>query len=73
MKIKKKDKKKGRVEVLLRPTKVQRIVSFDSDILAKIEDWRSSREPVPSFSEACNELLRKILRVSKVAEKRKEK
>ena len=71
MRIKKKVKK-GRVEVLLQPTKVQRIISFDSDIFAKIEDMRASREPHPTFSEICNELLRKVLRVGNVSEKEEE-
>ncbi|KUO41581.1 MAG: hypothetical protein AVW06_01200 [Hadesarchaea archaeon DG-33-1] len=57
-------KKKGRVEIL-RPAKVLRIVSFDDDIFAKIEDWRSSRRPAPSFSEACNLLLGEIMDVRK--------
>jgi hypothetical protein len=65
----KKNVKKRRVEVLLQPTKVQRIISFDGDIFAKIEDLRASREPSPTFSEICNELLRKVLRIGKVAEK----
>jgi hypothetical protein len=68
MRIKKKVKK-GRVEVLLQPTKVQRIISFDGDIFAKIEDMRVSREPHPTFSEIVNELLREVLRIGKVTEK----
>ena len=66
-------KRKGRVEVLIRPAKVRLMVSFDGDILKKIEDWRSSRRPIPSFSEACNELLGEILGVRKRRGKGEEK
>jgi hypothetical protein len=69
----KKKVKKGRAEVLLQPTKVQRIISFDGDVFAKIEDLRASREPNPTFSEICNELLRKVLRIGNVTEKGEEK
>ena len=66
-------KKKGQVEVLIRPAKVRSIVSFDGDIFAKIENWRFSRKPIPSFSEACNELLGEILGVRKRRGKGEEK
>lgn len=68
MRIKKKVKK-GQAEVLLHPTKVQRLISFDDDIFAKIEDLRVARQPRPTFSEICNELLRKALHIGKVTEK----
>jgi hypothetical protein len=69
----KKKVKKGRVEVLLQPTKVQRIISFDENIFAKIEDLQASREPHPTFSEIVNELLRQALHVGKVSESEEEK
>jgi hypothetical protein len=72
MRIKRKVKK-DQVELLLQPTKVQRIISFDSDIFANIEDLRASREPNPTFSEIVNELLRQVLHVGKVSEKEEEK
>jgi len=62
MKIKKKDQ----VEDLLQPAQVRRIVSFDSDVFAKIEDWRYSYRPVLNFSEACNRLLGKAIGVRKI-------
>lgn len=71
MRIKKKVKKNQ--EILLQPMKVQRIVSFDRDILLKIEELRFSRVPNPSFSEACNELLRQVLQVGRASEKEEEK
>jgi hypothetical protein len=60
------------VEFLLPPTRVRRIVSFDTDIFSKLEDWRFSRKPIPNFSEACNILLGLALGVREM-EKRKVK
>jgi len=60
------------VEFLLPPVRVRRIVSFDADIFSKVEDWRFSRKPIPTFSEACNVLLGLALGVREM-EKRKAK
>jgi hypothetical protein len=61
-----------RAEFLLLPVRVRRIVSFDSDIFSRIENWRSSRKPIPNFSEACNMLLGSALGVREIEKIKKD-
>lgn len=38
-----------------------RTVSFNNEVLGKIEDWRREQSEIPNFSEAVNILIKKGL------------
>lgn len=47
-----------------RPTlfPVKKVIGFDERLLAAVDDWRRSRKPIPTVSEAIRQILAKHLR-----------
>lgn len=46
------------------PTK--KLIGFDDELLAKIDDWRRKQKPIPNFSDAVRDLVQTALKKGKV-------
>lgn len=40
---------------------VRRTIAFDDDVNSAIENYRANQRPIPSFTDAVNELLRECM------------